>query len=162
MGKKKEFWELADSTILGRYKKVDLLQTARAEHGKVVEAHCAQSNLQAKQINDLKFLCEQLKKEEGVVHKQALRDLMQQFDGQQHNHEQELTRLENEARDWENLAQDYKATAVYQESVINSYKPVVEKVKLLSQMNVKDAVGEFVEWLFSRQTAKPYQVRKRS
>jgi hypothetical protein len=35
MGKKKDFWDLADSTILGRSKKTELLQIARKEHGQV-------------------------------------------------------------------------------------------------------------------------------
>lgn len=155
MGRKKEFWELADSTILGRTTKKELLQIARGEHGQV-EAYRVQLKLQAEQIKAQGELSEQVRMQltEGVLHKEKMETLMRALDEQQRNHEQELSRLQTEARDWEKVAQDYKATVVAQKSVLNSYKPVVDKVKSLALMNVKDATQEFVKWLFSRHTDK--------
>jgi hypothetical protein len=110
MGKKKDFWELADSTILGRTKKAQLLQIARAEH-KQVESYRTQFNLQAEQLRDREVLVAQLNdqiKKLGTVAPEVLRGLVGKFDEQQRNHEQELSKLQSAAKNWEKLSQNYK------------------------------------------------------
>lgn len=161
MGKKKDFWELADSTILGRTKKTELLQIARKEHGQV-EAYRAQLDVQAERLKAQGELVEQLRIQlsKGEPHKDKIETLMQALDEQQHHHEQELRRLQSEARDWEKVAQDYKATVVKQKSIINSYEPIVEKVKSLAQMDVKDAVAELVNWLFIHHAERTNRARR--
>jgi CHASE2 domain-containing sensor protein len=154
MGKKKDFWDLADSTILGRTKKAELLQIARAEHGQS-EVYRSQLELQAEQIKSqgelIASLSSQLNKED-EVHQQVLKDLMQTFEQQQRNHEQELTRLQGEARDWEKLSQNYEQVVLNYQTELDTYRSIIAKLKRLAQMDLKDAIVEFTKWLFPAET----------
>lgn len=153
MGKRKEFWDLADSTILGRNKKVELLQIARREHG-LVEAYRAQLDLQAEQFKEREALLDQLRAQlenEGTVHKQVLANLIQKFDCQQRNHEQELSRLQCEAENWEKVAQDYKDVVVTQQTEIARLTSVLQNIKRFAKMSPKEAGQAFVDWLFGCQ-----------
>ncbi|MEP1079576.1 hypothetical protein NDI52_29645 [Leptolyngbya sp. PL-A3] len=150
MPKKKDFWELADSTILGRTKKNELLQIARSEHQQV-QSYRAQVEAQSQQIGIQSQLIEQLRSQlerEGNVHRQVLSDLFQTFEEQQHNHEQELRRLQQEARDWENVAQDYEDAIVTYRSEISYLQSVVQRIKQFGQMSPLEAGQAFVKWLF--------------
>jgi len=152
MGKKKEFWELADSTILGRTKKAELLQIARGEHGQT-ETYRAQLNSQAGQIDAQKDVIEQLRAQlkEGTVRSPELKELMWKLDEQQHNHEQELSQLQEQARNWEKVAQDYKDVIVSQQTEISYLSSVVQNIKQFARMSPKEAGQAFVDWLLGPQ-----------
>jgi len=162
MGKKKEFWELADSTILGRTKKVDLLQIARNEHGQI-EVYCAQLNVKDEQLNvkdeQIKVqseLIEQLHIQllaKGELHeeKEKIETLMQAVNEQQRNHEQELSRLQTEAKNWERVAQNYKDVTVTQKTEIARLKSLLQSLNRFAKMTPKEVGLAFVEYLFGRQ-----------
>lgn len=153
MGKKKDFWELADSTILGRTKKAQLLQIARAEHEQV-ESYHTQLNLQTEQLKEREALLAQLNsqiKELGTADPQVLRDLVKKFDEQQRNHEQELSKLQSAAKSWEKLAQNYKDVIVTQQTEIKYLTAVVQNVKRFAKMSPQEAGQAFVDWLFGQQ-----------
>lgn len=150
MPRKKDFWELADSTILGRTKKNELLQIARSEHQQVI-AYRAQFETQAQQVEAQNQLVEQLQSQlnrEGEVHRQVLTDLLETFREQQRNHEQELTCLQKEAKDWELVAQDYEDIIVSQRSEISYLQSMRQKIKQFAQMSPLEAGQAFVKWLF--------------
>lgn len=153
MGRKKDFWELADSTILSRNKKVELLKLARLEHDRA-EAYRTQSNSQAEQTKAQEDVIEPLRSqlgEGGQAVSQELKDLMQRFDEKQRNHEQELSRLQIESRNWEEVAQDYKDVIVTQQTEINSLTSVMHSIKHFATMSPKEASQAFVVWLFGQQ-----------
>lgn len=154
MPRKKDFWELADSTILGRTKKPELLQIARSEHQQV-ETYRAQVEAQTQQVDAQNQLIAQLRGQltkEGDVHRQVLEDLLKTFEDQQHNHEQELRRLQREARDWEKVAQNYEDVIVTQRSEISYLQSVTQRIKQFSQMSPLEAGQAFVKWLFGSNT----------
>lgn len=153
MPRKKDFWELADSTILGRTKKNELLQIARSEHQQI-ETYRAQVESQAKQLTALNQLSDHLRSQldkEGEVHRQVLEDLLITFETQQHNHEQELRRLQIEAKDWEEVAQDYEDVIVTQRSEITYLRSITQRIKQFAQMTPIAAGQAFVKWLFGTQ-----------
>lgn len=136
MPRKKDFWELADSTILGRTKKNELLQIARNER-KQSETYRAEIELLSQQLADLNQLIDHLRHQlskEGEVHRQVLQDLLETFEEQQHNHEQELERLQEVARDWETIAQNFEDVIVTQENEISYLKSFIHRIKQLAQM----------------------------
>lgn len=150
MPRKKDFWELADSTILGRTKKNELLQIARSEHQQV-ESYRAQVESQAKQFEAQNQLLTHLRSQldkEGEVHRQVLEDLLETFEEQQHNHEQELDRLQSEAKEWEKVAQDYEDVVVTQRTAIKELTLLKDRIKLFAQMTPLQAGQAFVKWLF--------------
>ncbi|MBD2068910.1 hypothetical protein H6F93_15505 [Leptolyngbya sp. FACHB-671] len=150
MPRKKDFWELADSTILGRTKKNELLQIARSEHQQV-QSYRAQVEAQTQQIGSQTQLVDHLRSQlnrEGDVHRQVLQDLLKTFEEQQQNHEQELYRLQREARDWENVAQNYEDVIITQRSEISYLQSITQRIKQFGQMSPFDAGQAFVKWLF--------------
>lgn len=150
MPRKKDFWELADSTILGRTKKAELLQIARTEH-KQIEALRAQLDSHTKQIEAQNHLVEQLRTErnqDGEIHKQVLEDLLQVFEQQQHNHEQELDRLQDEAKNWEKVAQDYEDVIVTQRTELSRFAALKQQIKRFRQMPPLEAGQAFIQWVF--------------
>jgi predicted RNA-binding Zn-ribbon protein involved in translation (DUF1610 family) len=81
MPRKKDFWELADSTILGRTKKAELLKIARSEHQQA-QALRAQIEAYTKQLETENQLIEQLRLErnqDDEIHRQVLENLLQVY-----------------------------------------------------------------------------------
>ncbi|MBM0744282.1 hypothetical protein JOY44_22160 [Phormidium sp. CLA17] len=153
MPRKKDFWELADSTILGRTKKNELLQIARSEHQQV-QLYRAQVEAQAQQTNSERQLLDQLRsqmKHSDDVHRQVLEELFVTFEDQQQNHEQELHRLQREAKDWENVAQNYEDAIVTYRSEITYLQSITQRLKQFGQMSPLEAGQAFVKWLFGAQ-----------
>lgn len=150
MPRKKDFWELADSTILGRTKKNELLQIARGEHQQV-QSYRDQVEAQTQQINAQTQLIAQLRSQMDYgddVHRQVLGDLFKTFEEQQHNHEQELSRLQLEAKDWEKVAQNYEDAIVTYRSEISYLQSITQRIKQFGQMSPFEAGQAFVTWLF--------------
>jgi hypothetical protein len=150
MPRKKDFWELSNSTILGRTKKNELLQIARSEYQQA-QAYRAQVEAQAQQIDSQNELISHLRSQlnrEGDVHRQVLEDLLKTFEDQQHNHEQELHCLQKEAKNWENVAQDYEDAIVTYRSEINYLNSIVQRLRQFGQMSPLEAGQAFVAWLF--------------
>ena len=156
MGRKKDFWELADSTILGRTKKNELLKIARNEHQQS-ETCRAEIELLTQKIADLNQLSADLRAQLAKgdsVQRQVLQDLLKTFDQQQKNHEQELKRLQLEAKDWEKVAQDYKDVVVNQQSELTYLRSVMQALKRFATMTPIEAGQAFAVWLFGSK-AKP-------
>lgn len=153
MPRKKDFWELADSTILGRTKKNELLQIARSEHQQI-QLYRAQVEAQAQQTNSERQLLDQLRsqmKHSDDVHRQVLEELFVTFEDQQQNHEQELHRLQREAKDWENVAQNYEDAIVTYRSEITYLQSITQRIRQFGQMSPLEAGQAFVKWLFGSQ-----------
>lgn len=154
MPRKKDFWELADSTILGRTKKTELLQIARTEH-RQIEALRAQIESHSKQTEAQNRLVDQLRSErdqEGAVHQQVLENLLQVFEHQQHNHEEEVDRLQDEARNWEKVAQDYGDAIVTYRTEISRLEAFKQQIKRFGQMPPLEAGQALIQWLFKTKT----------
>lgn len=150
MPRKKDFWELADSTILGRTKKSELLQIARTEH-KQIQSLRAQIDAHTKQLEAQDHLINQLhtqRDQDGAIHKQVLENLLKIFEQQQHNHEEELDRLQSEARDWEKAAQDFEDAFVRQREVLSRLETIKQQLNRFRQMSPLEAGQAFVQWLF--------------
>lgn len=150
MPRKKDFWELADSTILGRTKKGELLQIARSEH-KQIEALRAQIDAHTKQLDAQNQLIDQLRIErnqDGEIHRQVLENLLQVFEQQQQNHEQELSQLQYEAKNWEKVAQDYEDVIVTQRTELSTLQSIVQQIKRFAQLPPFEAGQAFIKWLF--------------
>lgn len=81
-----------------------------------------------------------------------LEDLLETFDEQQHNHEQELDRLQSEAKEWEKVAQNYEDVIVTQRSAIKELTSLKERIMLFAQMTPLQAGQAFAKWLFGSKT----------
>jgi uncharacterized protein YdiU (UPF0061 family) len=150
MPRKKDFWELADSTILGRTKKAELLKIARSEHQQA-QALRAQIEAYTKQLETENQLIEQLRLErnqDGEIHRQVLENLLQVFEQQQQNHEQELSRLQDAAKNWEKVAQDYEDVIVTQRTELSTLQSIVQQIKRFAQLPPFEAGQAFIRWLF--------------